>query len=189
MDRQPEMPTVKTNDVNDEVFTVNDVKIAKAVDIITKSIITASKDLESSVKFLTTQGDITAAMTMMLNAYTSLAKAVDTNFENCANIAETVDNNFLACQDTSEELNEEIFKVSKKHSDYVKANENDKLELKVKTDIRHYKTQMIIYLKNDKILSNCNNNDCIAITEKIINEQGLSLGRVNMMLPKSHQAE
>lgn len=180
MDSQQVTPVVKTNDantVNDEIFTVNDVEIRKAVDTITKPNIMTTEDLEKSVKSLTNQGDINGAMTIMLNAYSTLAKAAEMNFENCLNIAETVDNNLIANQETSEELDEEIFKLSKNHSDYIQANENDKLEIKVKADIRHYKTQMIIYLKNDKILANCNGNDCIAITEKIINDQGLSLGR------------
>ncbi|KAL7035439.1 hypothetical protein ACKWTF_008368 [Chironomus riparius] len=165
------------NIADEDVFTVDDVQNELTIDIINKPKVISAKDLESSVNSLTNNGDVKSAMSMILKAYTSLAEAVEKNFENCANIAQAVDNTHTACQETSEELNEEIFKVSKKHEEYVDANENDKQQLKLKTDIRHYKTQMIIYLKNDKILNSCNGNDCIALTEKIIKEQGLSLGR------------
>ena len=169
--------TTSRDPTGQESFMVDEVKMKNAVDTIGKLEIIPPKELESSVKTLSEKGDVNKAMSMVLKAYTSLAKAVETNFNNCTNIAQVVDENTASFQETSEQLNDEITKVSKNHYEYVEANENDKQEIKLKTDIRHYKTQMIIYLKNDSILANSNENNSISIAEKIIKEQGLSLGK------------
>jgi hypothetical protein len=47
--------------------------------------------------------------------------------------------------------------------------------MKIKSDIRYYKSQMMIYLKNDARLRDVHQESAIAEAETIISEQGLSL--------------
>ncbi|KAL7011550.1 hypothetical protein ACKWTF_014317 [Chironomus riparius] len=163
--------------VNEDSFTVGDMEMERAIDMIRKPKIMPTEEIENSIASITNTNDVKQAMSMMLKAYSSLAKAVETNYTNCGNIAQATDDNLQACQEISDELNDEILRISKIHTEYVEENENDKQQLKLKTDIRYFKSQMMIYLKNDAILNNSNPNDCIPMAEKIIKDNGLSLGR------------
>ncbi|KAL7049585.1 hypothetical protein ACKWTF_003778 [Chironomus riparius] len=115
-------------------------------------------------------------ISVLVNAYSSLSNAVETNFANSSLIAQTLDGNTESFQNITEQLNNKAEDLSRRHQEYVKSNDNDIQQLKVKTDVRYYKSQMIIYLKNDNVLKTAHDNST-AIAEKIINDQGLSLGR------------
>lgn len=175
-DRPSELSTTQ-NHTGGNVFTVDDVELKQANKLTKKPEIFDPKELEEAIKSHTETGDVNTAISIVLKAYSSLAKAVETNYNNCSNTAQIVDETTSLFQTTSEQLNDKITRLSKDHHAYVESNENDKQQIILKTDIRHFKYHMIIFLKNDSILANSNDNEAIAIAEKIIKDQGLSLGR------------
>jgi len=164
-------PTTKSDD-----FSVDEGEFNKINDNLTKPRIITQNELETSLASMVGSGDVSKMLSVIVNAYGSLAKAIDTNFINCTKIAESMDENADSILKITDQLNDNVENLSRKHHEYVNSNENDKQQLKLKTDIRYYKSQMIIYLKNDDILKSWQDN-CIPIAEKIIKDQGLHLGR------------
>jgi len=169
--------TTSNNNINTQTFNVEECNIPEATSSLKKPQIVPPKDLEDSLKPLRGSGNVDEMISLVLNAYSSLAEAVDLNFANCSTIAEIMDENALAAQSANDQLNDDIVEQSKKHQKYVEQNENDKQEMKLKADIRYYKSQMIIYIKNDNMLKTISDTDAAVTAEKIIKEQGLSLRR------------
>lgn len=135
------------------------------------------EQLKSTFDSLNLNGDAKKMFSALVTAYSSLANSTKVNHENCSKVAQALDETSVMLRNTSEHLNDEIMQLSNKHLEYVEKNENDKQEIKIKADIRFYKTQMIIYLHNDDRLKSITNNDAIHEANKIISECGLSLGK------------
>ena len=169
--------TTSSDGTNVQTFDVEECDIPHAKDSLKRPQFVTPKELENSLTPLRESGNIDSIISLVLNAYNSLAEAVDANFANCATIAEIVDENAQAAQSANDQLNDDIVEQAKKHQHYVELNENDKQEIKLKTDIRYYKSQMIIYVKNDNMFKTISDTDAAVTAEKIIKDQGLSLRR------------
>lgn len=168
-------PTENPANTNDG-FSVDEGEFNKINDNLIKPQIITQNELQTTLNSMVGSGDVGKMLSVIVNAYGSLAKAVDTNFNNCTKIAESMDENADSILKITDQLNDNVENLSRKHHEYVNTNENDKQQLKLKTDIRYYKSQMIIYLKNDDILKSWQDN-YISIAEKIIKDQSLHLGR------------
>lgn len=159
-----------------ENLSVDECEFPRISENLVKPKIIDQSELQKSLDALSGSKDVNKMFSVLLNAYSTLANAVDSNFAACSKIAQSVDDNNEAFLKITDQLNDNVENLSRKHHEYVHSNENDKQQLKVKTDLRFYKSQMIIYLKNDDILKSDLDN-CMPIAEKIIKDQGLSLGR------------
>lgn len=165
-----------TKEVAVESFLVDDSEFANVSDNLTKPNFITQKDLQQSLDSFAESKDVHKMVSVLVNAYSSITKALETNFANSTKIAQTLDENTESFQRITDQLNDKTETLARRHQEYVKSNDNDLQQLKVKTDIRYYKSQMIIYLKNDVILKTAQDNSA-ATAEKIIKDQGLSLGR------------
>ena len=164
---------------NNEIpaFTVEDTEFKLSSESVVKPSIISPERLQNQLKSFKDNGDAKQMISCLVDAYSSIAKAVECNHTNLSKMSQIVDDNTACFKDMTDQLNDEIAQASVRHNQYVEQNENDKLEMKVKSDIRYFKSQMIIFLKNDGRLKNIGFNDCIVESEKIITEQGLSLER------------
>ena len=135
------------------------------------------EELKSTLNSFNQNGDVKKMFSAIVNAYSSLAQSTQINNENCSKVAQALDETAVMLRNSSEHFNNEIMQLSNKHLDYIEKNENDKQEMKIKADIRYYKTQMIIYLQNDDKLRSITNNNATHEANKIISECGLSLGK------------
>lgn len=158
-------------------FTVADGEFQSIAKSLSKPNTNPSIDLQKSLQLYQENGNVDNLLTTIVNACSLIGNTVTTNTENIIKIAESMDENLTTLENICEELNDEVTKLNSKHNTYVEANENDKQEMKVKNDIRYFKSQMTVFLKNDDRLKNLTNNETIGEAEKIITEQGLSLNR------------
>lgn len=158
-------------------FEVADTEIKASNEAICKPVLVSPEKLQSQIKSFNGNAEVKQILTSMCDAYSSIAKAVECNHTNVSSVAQNVDENIMTLQNIANEITNDITKVSNRHSEYVEKNENDKLEMNVKNDIRYFKSQMTIFLKNDNRLNKIGINDCSVEAEKIIKEQGLSLQR------------
>lgn len=156
-------------------FTVADSVVPQVSQSLTKHVIVDPVELKASFDSYKQTGDISTMLSVMVDAYSSLANSAQTNDDNCTKIAQALDENSVMLHNTADHLNDEYMQLSNKHYEYVESNENDKLEMKVKADIRYFKSQMIIYLKNDERLKTITNDAAVHEANQIISECGLSL--------------
>jgi len=161
----------------DEEFSVDEGEIVQVNGSLKQQTIKSPEELKASLNSFKQNGDVKEMFSAIVNAYSSLAQSTQVNHENCSKIAQALDETSVMLRNSSEHLNDEILQLSNRHQDYVEKNENDKQEMKIKADVRYYKTQMIIYLKNDERLKSITNNSAAHEASKIISECGLSLGK------------
>lgn len=161
----------------DEEFSVGDSDVIQIKQSLEQQIPMAPEELQSTLDSYNQNGDIKKMFSVLVNAYSSIAQSSQVNHENCSKVAQALDETSVMLRNSSEHLNDELMQLSNRHFDYVEKNENDKQEIKIKADIRYYKTQMIIYLQNDERLRTITNNNALIEVNKIISECGLSLGK------------
>lgn len=171
------LSTPNRDQPNPQPFDVQECDFQLAKDSIIKPDIISAADLDKSLKTLGENGSIDKKLSFIVNAYNSIVNAVEMNFTNSSKLADVIDENASAAQLADDQLNDDIVELSKDHQKYVESNECDKQEIKLKADIRFYKSQMIIYLKDDNLLKSINDKDAVMTAENIIKEQGLSLNR------------
>ena len=169
--------TSATQQKRDEVFSVDESDITQVSQSLKQQIAVPPEELKSTLNSFNQNGDIKKMFSAIVNAYSSLAQSTQINYENCSKVAQALDETTVLFRNSSEHLNDEISQLSNRHLDYIEKNENDKQEMKIKADVRYYKTQMIIYLQNDDKLRSITNNNAMHEANKIISECGLSLGK------------
>lgn len=163
-------PSTSTQQICYEEFSVDDSDVLQVKQSLKQQTTIAPEELNQN-------GDVKKMFSALVNAYSSLAQSAQVNQENCTKVAQALDETSVMLRNSSEHFNDEIMQLSSRHLDYIEKNENDKQEMKIKADIRFFKTQMIIYLHNDDRLKSIMNNNAIHEANKIISECGLSLGK------------
>jgi hypothetical protein len=166
--------TATQNNFEDE-FTVEESEMIQVNGSLKQQKIKSPEELKASLDLFKQNGDVKEMFNAIVNAYSSLSQSTQVNYENCTKIAQALDETSVMFRNSSEHLNDEITQLSNRHQDYVEKNENDKQEMNLKNDVRYYKTQMIIYLKNDERLKSITNNEAASVASQIITECGLSL--------------
>lgn len=159
-----------------QTFTVGDSEFSQVSELIRQPKTIDPEELRLSLNSVNENDEVKKFLSNMIDAYSSLSNAITANQTNCSSLARSIDDNSASLLSMSEQLSDEVAAISKNHLDYVEKNENDKQEIKVKMDVRHFKYQMIIYLKSDDNLKSLQYNNTTAFTEKLIQDQGLSLG-------------